>query len=142
MRSNYICTRLNLCDLKDDILKIIQSNEPEIIQKYLEDYLVLLRNKIHQYTTELMTQSSSCPKSLSSLEIIDQRLNEFVRLHHLNLLRTINNQIYKLNTNIHIARLFKQLSSFHLTTTQVVTFVEIWYIFFLLFFYILLFRMK
>ena len=83
---------------KDDILKIIQSNEPTIIQKYLEDYLILLRNKIDQYTTELMTQSSSCPSTmLSSLEIIDQRLKEFVRLHHLDLLRTINYQMNKLN---------------------------------------------
>jgi hypothetical protein len=114
-----------LYNLKDDILKIIESNEPNIIQKHLEDYLLLLRNKIDQYTIELVTQSSSCPTQLSSLEIIDQRLKEFVRLHHLDLLRTINYQIYKLNTNIHIMRLSKQLSSFHLTTKQVLTFAKI-----------------
>jgi hypothetical protein len=114
--------------LKDDILKIIQSNEPSIIQKYLEDYLILLPNKIDQYTTKLMTQSSSCPSTLSSLEIIDKRLKEFVRLHHLDLLRTINYQICELNSNIHIKKLSKQLSSFRLTTKQVLIMIEMFYV--------------
>ncbi len=123
-----ICLRLSLCNLKDDILKIIPSNEPKVIQKYLEDYLILLQNKMNEYTTELMTQLTSCPSTLPhSLEIVDQRLKEFVRLHHLDLLRTINYQICKLNTNIHIKKLSKQLSSYHLTTEQVVTYIEILY---------------
>jgi len=116
------------CKLKSDILKIVPSTEPNIIQKYLEDYLILVRKQIDQYTTDLMTQSTLCPSTLPSLEIIDQRLKEFVRLHHLDLLRTINYQIYKLNSNIHITKLSKQLSSFHLTTKQVVVvFIEISY---------------
>jgi hypothetical protein len=82
--------------------------------------LILLRNKIDQYRIELVTQSSSCPTTiLSSLEILDQRLKEFVRLHHLDLLRTINYQVNKLNHNIHMKNLSKQLSSFHLTMKQV-----------------------
>jgi hypothetical protein len=116
--------------LKDDILKIIQSNEPSIIQKYLEDYLILLRNKIDQYTTELITQSSSlCPSTLSPFEIIDKKLKEFVRLHHIDLLRTINYQIYELNSNTHIKKLSKQLYSFRLTKKQVLIMIEILYIF-------------
>ena len=59
----------------------------------------------------------------SCLEIIDSRLKEFVRLHHLDLLRKINYQISKLNSNIHIEKFSKQLSSFHLTAKQVRTFV-------------------
>jgi len=50
----------------------LQSNEPDIIQKYLADYLLLLQNKIDQFTTELMAQSTTCPSTLSPLEIIDQ----------------------------------------------------------------------
>jgi hypothetical protein len=64
-------------------------------------------------------------------EIIDQRLKEFVRLHHFDLLRTINYQISKLNSNIHIKNLSKQLSSFHLTVKQVpLLMIQISYIFF------------
>ncbi len=76
--------------MKDDIPKITQSNEPKTIQKYLEDYLILLENKINQYTTELMLQLTSCSSTLPRLEIADQRLKKFVRLHHLDLLRKIN----------------------------------------------------
>jgi hypothetical protein len=49
--------------LKNDILKIIESDEPKIIQKYLEDYLILLENNIIEYTTEPIIQSTSCPST-------------------------------------------------------------------------------
>jgi hypothetical protein len=56
------------------LLQIIQSNEPNIIQKYLADYFLLLQNKIDQFTAALMAQSSTCSSTLPSLEIIDQKL--------------------------------------------------------------------
>ena len=81
--------------------------------------MTLLENKIHEYENQLHTQISSCPATLPSLEIIDKHLKEFVRLHHCDLLRKVNYQICQLNTNILIHRFSRQLSSFHLTTTQV-----------------------
>ncbi len=111
--------------MKNDILSIIQSNEPDIIQKYLTDYVLLLQNKVDQLTTELMTQSRTCPSALPPLEIIDQRLKEFVRLHHLDLLRTINYQKSKLNTDILIKKFTKQLSAYCLTAKQVRTFIQL-----------------
>ena len=51
-----------------------------------------------------MTQSTTYPSTLLPLEIINQRLREFVRLHHLDLLRTVNYQISK--------KFSKQLSRF------------------------------
>ena len=105
--------------MQNDILKIIASNEPSVIQQYLEDYLILLRDKIDQYSTELIAQSALCPSTLPRLEITDSKLQEFVRLHHLDLSRTIHYQIGKLNTNINIKKFSKQLSLFHLMTKQV-----------------------
>ncbi len=105
--------------MKNDILQIIQSNEPNIIQKCLADYVLLLQNKVDQFKTELMAQSATCPSTLPPLEIIDQRLHEFVHLHHLDLRRTINYQISKLNSDILIKKFSKQLSKFHLTVKQV-----------------------
>ncbi len=84
----------------------------------------LLQNKIDQLTAELLAQSSMCPSTLPSLEIIDQRLKEFVRLHHLDLQRTINYQISVLNSNITIKKFSKQLSTFHLTPKQVRIFIQ------------------
>ena len=81
----------------------------------------MLQKKIDQYSTELTKQLSSCPITLSSLEVIDERLKEYVRLHHIDLLRTINYQVTKLKDNIHGKQLFNQLSYYYLTTEQVLT---------------------
>ena len=79
----------------------------------------LLLKKIDQYTTELIAQSTLSPSTLPNLEIMDAKLKEFVRLHHLDLSRTIHYQIGKLNININIKKFAKQLSLFHLMTKQV-----------------------
>ncbi len=98
----------------------------KIIQKYLEDYLILLENRINQYKIELTTQSLSCPTTLitqtstMSLEIIHQRLNDFVRLHHLDLKRQINYHISKLRGDIREKQLVQELSSYTLTNEQVI----------------------
>ncbi len=104
---------------KDDILKKIQSNEDSVIQKNLEDYVILVRNKIDEYTTQLMTQASSCPFQLSDLEIMDKRLKEFVHLHHLDLLRVVKYRVTKLKDNIQEKQLYKQLSYYYLSKEQV-----------------------
>ncbi|CAF4352917.1 unnamed protein product, partial [Rotaria magnacalcarata] len=102
----------------DDIVQIIESNESDKIQKSLEEYLILLKNRINQHENELMIQLSSCPTTLHSLETIDQRLKEFVRLHHIDLVRTVNYQKHKLKDIIYEKRLFNQLSSYHLAEVQ------------------------
>ncbi len=105
--------------LKDYILKIVPSDHQSVIQKYLEDYLILLRNKIEQYATELSAQLSLCPSTLFPLEISDKKLKEFVRLHHIDLSRTINYQANKIKSIISEKQIFKQLSYYYLTTDQV-----------------------
>jgi hypothetical protein len=91
----------------------------------LADYVLFLQNKIDQFAAELVVQSSICSPTLPPLKIIDQKLKEFVRLHHLDLLRTINYQISKLNSNILIKKFSKQLSTFRLTAKQVSAFIEL-----------------
>ncbi|CAF4898878.1 unnamed protein product, partial [Rotaria socialis] len=50
--------------------------------------------------------------------MIDQRLKEFVRLHHIDLVRTVNYQKHKLKGIIYEKRLFNQLSSYYLAEVQ------------------------
>ncbi|CAF4742945.1 unnamed protein product, partial [Rotaria magnacalcarata] len=102
----------------DDIVQIMESNESDKIQKSLEEYLILLKNRSNQHENELMIQLSSCPTTLHPLELIDQRLKEFVRLHHIDLVRTANYQKHKLKDIIYEKRLFNQLSSYHLAEVQ------------------------
>jgi len=104
---------------KDEILEKIQSNEDSVIQKNVEDYVIFVRKKIDEYTTTLMTQALSCPFKLTDLEIMDQRLKEFVHLHHLDLLRAVKYRVTKLKDNIQEKQLYKQLSYYYLTTEQV-----------------------
>jgi hypothetical protein len=78
-----------------------------------------VRNKIDEFTTQLMTQASSCPFELSDLEIMDKRMKEFVHLHHLDLLRTVKYHVNKLKDNIQEKQLYKRLSYYYLTTEQV-----------------------
>ena len=105
---------------EDDILKIIQSNKYNVIQNYLEDYVTLLGNRIDQFSTNLMTQTSFCPSTLCPLEVIDIRLKEFVRLHHIDLICRINYKVNKAKSNTHGKQLFKQLSYYYLTTEHVI----------------------
>ncbi|CAF1234089.1 unnamed protein product [Rotaria magnacalcarata] len=74
----------------NDTVQIMESNENDSIQKSLEEYLILLKNRINQHENELMMQLSSCPTTLNSLEMIDQRLKEFVRLRHVDLHQAID----------------------------------------------------
>ncbi|CAF4532244.1 unnamed protein product [Rotaria socialis] len=96
----------------------MESNENDSIQKSLEEYLILLKSRINQHENELMMQLSSCPTTLHSLEMIDQRLKEFVRLRHVDLVRTVNYQKHELKDIIYEKRLFNQLSSYHLAEVQ------------------------
>lgn len=112
-----------MCDFKEDVLRIVPSNESSVIQKYLHDYVGLLQNRIDQYKNDLNTQVPTYPTTLLPLDIIDERLTDFVQLHHRDLLRAVNYQIGQLNTTVLIHRLSKQLQPFNLTAAQVPLFV-------------------
>ena len=50
---------------------------------------------------------------------MDARLNEFVRLHHIGLLRRTSYQVNRFKDEINEQRLLRQLSSLQLTNEQV-----------------------
>ena len=105
-------------------LQIIQSNESSVIQKHLGRlFTIITKQNRLLYKLNYRHNRLTCPSTLTSLEIIDQKLKEFVRLHHLDLLRTVNYQISKLNTMILIKTFSKQISTYHLTNKQVETFI-------------------
>ena len=81
---------------------------------------------MNQYAVELTTQSLSCPVSLltktsMSLDMVDQRLNEFIRLHHLDLKRQINYHISKLRDVIREKELVQESALYPITTEQVIS---------------------
>ena len=110
-------------------MRIVKTKEHSVIQKHVQDYISLLRNKIEENRRELMTQALTCPSTLTPSEIYDKRLKEFVRLHHIDLMRTINYQITKLQDSIYEKTLFHQLCSYyHLNNTQVFKILKLTYL--------------
>jgi hypothetical protein len=51
--------------------------------------------------------------------VIDLRLNEFVRLHHLDLIRLMNNKVNRFRDHLQGKKLSQQLDGCHLTLEQV-----------------------
>ncbi len=96
----------------------MQTNDNDTIEKYLTDHLNKLQQKFNQCTNELLTQSLSCPITLSFLNIED-RLADFVRLHHLDLLRKTNYYMKKFNNFIQETKLKDKLYTYNLTDKQV-----------------------
>ena len=73
----------------------------------------------YTHPQELIVHSIEYLSTLPPLEIIDKRLKEFVRLHHMDRLRACSYHKCKLNIQILIKQFSKQLEKFHLTTKQV-----------------------
>ena len=95
-----------------------QTNDYDLIEKFLREQLHQLQQKLDQCAAELLSQSLSCPKVLS-LPKVENRLQDFVRLHHMDLTRKINYLVNKFKSDIHEKQLFEKLSSYPLTNEQV-----------------------
>ena len=71
-----------------------------------------------QCSNKLLSQSLSCPKTFSN-QYVDSRLEEFVRLYHLDMIRKVNYQIHQFKDDIREKQLHANLYSTSLTTDQV-----------------------
>ena len=99
-------------------MNMAQTKNDNEVEHFLQAYLHQLQQQLDQCTTELIAQAISCPQSIS-LSLMESPLQEFVRLHHLDLTRRINFQINTFREHIHEQELFQQLSSYPLTQEQV-----------------------
>lgn len=89
------------------------------MEKFINSHLNQLQQKFDQCTSELLAQSLSCPKTLS-LSMVNSRLQEFVRLHHIDLTRKVNYQTNKFKDGIREKKLYKDLYFYPLTNEQVI----------------------
>lgn len=88
------------------------------IGRWLNAKLNQLQQGFDQCSADLLLQSLSCPVSLS-VPNIDSRLEEFVRLHHLDLNRKVNYLTNKFKDDIRESQLAHVLFSNVLTCEQV-----------------------
>lgn len=97
---------------------MVQPNKCESAEKWSRTKLVTLQQNLDQCSNELLSQSLSCPKTFS-IQYVDSRLEEFVRLHHLDMIRKINYRINKFKDDIREKQRHADLYSKSLTTDQV-----------------------
>jgi hypothetical protein len=95
-----------------------QPNKYNSTEKFIREHLIQIQHRFDVCTTELTTQSLSCPKTLSLINI-ESSLKEFVRLHHFDLTRKVNYHINQFKDCIREKELYERLSSYTLTKDQV-----------------------
>ncbi|CAF1097900.1 unnamed protein product [Rotaria magnacalcarata] len=94
-----------------------KTNDYDLTETFLNKLVSQIQHTVDQCTTELLSQSLSCPKTLF-LSHVESRLLEFIRLHHIDLIRKINYQVNKFKDLIRETQLFETLSSYSLTNEQ------------------------
>jgi hypothetical protein len=66
-----------------------------------------------------MTQSSSCPSTLLSLQTLDEKLKDFVQLQEKYIANKMNTQLTRYKNMIHENKLFQMVLTANLTIDQV-----------------------
>jgi hypothetical protein len=55
-----------------------KTNDSEVCQQYLHEYIEMVKTELNQFQTRLNEQKSSCPIRDSTVDQIDQSLNKFI----------------------------------------------------------------
>lgn len=100
-------------------MKNVLIKHQHLTRHYLQDQLLVLKETITRYEIELRHHLHTCPFRMAGGETIDVHLKEFVRLHHLDLIRSINYQLNRFRDDLEEKRLAQQLQTYRLTIEQV-----------------------
>ena len=91
-----------------------KTDEHELCQQFVMNYLTKIKLQSEQCDTELTVQSLSCPSTLSAtLDTIDHRLKEFVQLQQKHLSTKMNSQLKRYEAIIREKELFRSWSLDH-----------------------------
>ena len=80
------------------------------VEQFLNESLTNLQRNFDRCAIELQHQATACPASID-LFVVEDRLKEFVRLHHLDFNRRIHYQLNHFHGQIQEEVLFQALSS-------------------------------
>ena len=104
---------------KEQLYSMAQTNDFQLCQQYLLNYIENIKQQMEQYQIELTKQSESYPITSISLIQIDHCLKEFVNCQRKYLSIRNNNQLIKFKDHIQEKELFEIINAFHLTIDQV-----------------------
>jgi hypothetical protein len=100
-------------------MKKVPMDHQHLTAQYIQDYLFVLNEKLTRYETELRQHLYAYPFISITSETIDVRLGEFVRPHHLDLIRLTNYKVNRFKDQLQEKRLSQQLVTCHLTLEHV-----------------------
>lgn len=100
------------------MIKLVQNEVYVLVGLWLNNTLRDLKKNYDRCTVDLLSHSRSCPSTMS-LSDIDTKLQDFARLHHLDLSRRVNYLIARFKDEIREKELATTLFSSALRTAQV-----------------------
>jgi hypothetical protein len=96
-----------------------KTDESELCQQYLINYIKDIKKQINQYELELIKQSKSYPKTTLSLDLIDPCLKEFVNCQRQYLSTKSNKQLIKFKDDTQETELFEIITTYYPNMDQV-----------------------
>jgi hypothetical protein len=88
---------------------LAKSNEHELCKQFVINHLTTMQLQFDQYTTDLITQTQTCPSTLlPMMEILDANLKEFVQLQQKYLVKKRNAQLVRYKDMIYEKEFFLQ----------------------------------
>jgi hypothetical protein len=104
---------------KENLSLMAKTDNFEIWQQYLTNYIRDIKKQIDQYQMKLRKQSALCPVTSVSFERIDHCLKEYVDCQRKHLTRRNNNQLLKFKDDLKENELFKNITTYYPTVDQV-----------------------
>ena len=101
-------------------MKAVPKELQHLTGQYIQEYWTLLNGKVGQCEANLQRHVYADPFLMGmSSEMMDDRLKEFVRLHHLDLIRLTNYQANRFRDEIQAQRWRQHLEQYAFTEEQV-----------------------
>jgi hypothetical protein len=105
--------------VKNQLHIMANTNDFELCQQYLMNYMETIKTQLNQYQIELNKQQQSCSIKDLRIDQIDICLHKFVNCQRKYLTIRNNSDLTKFKDNISANDLFQSVSIHQLTTEQV-----------------------
>ena len=101
-----------------------KTNDFQICQQYLDNYINTMKKEIDTCHIQLNNQAQSYPLTTLSLDRLDHYLKGFVECQQKYLSLRNHRQLQKFTDNFHEKQLYETISTYHLTTIDQVCLLD------------------
>ncbi|CAF4563699.1 unnamed protein product, partial [Rotaria magnacalcarata] len=101
----------------DHFYNITKTNELQLCEKFVQDYLTHIQQQLEQCTIQLNLQATTCPETLT-VTLLDHHLKEYICSQQKRFTRKIHHQLKRFKDALHEKRLHHVLFDNNLTSHQ------------------------